>query len=60
MFAIYYTMNIVTSVGYGDMFPTNNVERACTMQIILLGDALSAFAFVMMLLLVLESDLKIL
>ena len=28
MFAIYYTMNIVTSVDYGDMFPTNNVEKA--------------------------------
>ena len=58
MFAIYYTMNIVTSVGYGDMFPTNDVERACTMVIILVGDALFAFAFGMMASLALESDSK--
>ena len=57
MLAIYYTMNIITA-GYGEMFPTNNIERICTMVIILLGDALFAFAFGMMASLALESDSK--
>ena len=58
MFGIYYTMNIVTSVGYGDMFPTTDIERLCTMFIILSGDALFAFAFGMMASLALETDFK--
>jgi hypothetical protein len=41
-------MNIVTSVGYGDMFGTTNTERIATMFIILIGDALFAVAFGMM------------
>jgi hypothetical protein len=41
-------MNIVTSVGYGDMFGTTNTERVTTMFIILTGDALFAVAFGMM------------
>ena len=51
-------MNIVTSVGYGDMFPTTGVERVCTMLIILSGDALFAFAFGMMASLALENNSK--
>jgi hypothetical protein len=41
-------MNIVTSVGYGDMFGTNDTERMMTALIILIGDALFAVAFGMM------------
>ena len=55
---MYFTMNIVTSVGYGDMFGTTNIERICTMFIILLGDALFAVAFGMMASLAMESDPK--
>lgn len=46
--SIYLTMNIVTSVGYGDMFGTTNTERITIMFIILVGDALFAVAFGMM------------
>jgi hypothetical protein len=38
-------MNIVTSVGYGDMFGTTDTERISTALIILNGDALFAVAF---------------
>jgi hypothetical protein len=38
-------MNIVTSVGYGDMFGTTDTERITTVLIILTGDALFAVAF---------------
>jgi hypothetical protein len=48
LYSIYFTMNIVTSVGYGDMFGTNDNERILTCGIILTGDALFAVAFGMM------------
>jgi hypothetical protein len=48
LYAIYFTMNIVTSVGYGDMIGTTDVERIMTCMIILTGDALFAVAFGMM------------
>jgi hypothetical protein len=48
LYSIYFTMNIVTSVGYGDMFGTNDNERVLTCAIILTGDALFAVAFGMM------------
>jgi hypothetical protein len=41
-------MNIVTSVGYGDMYGTNDTERILTCFIIMTGDALFAVAFGMM------------
>jgi hypothetical protein len=41
-------MDIVTSVGYGDMYGTNDTERLATCLIIILGDALFAVAFGMM------------
>jgi hypothetical protein len=48
LFSIYFTMNIVTSVGYGDMYGTTDTERITTCLIILTGDALFAVAFGMM------------
>lgn len=45
---MYFTMNIVTSVGYGDMHGTNDTERIATCLIIMTGDALFAVAFGMM------------
>jgi hypothetical protein len=48
LFSIYFTMNIVTSVGYGDMFGTSDNERIITCMIIITGDALFAVAFGMM------------
>ena len=45
---MYYTLNIVTSVGYGDLFATTDIERLLSMVIILLGDALIAVGFGMM------------
>ena len=57
IFAIYYTMMIVTA-GYGDLLPTNDIERIWTMILILLGDALFAFAFGMMASLALKLDPK--
>ena len=48
LYSIYFTMNIVTSVGYGDMFGTTDTERILTCVIILTGDALFAVAFGMM------------
>jgi hypothetical protein len=41
-------MNIVTSVGYGDMYGTTDTERITTCLIIITGDALFAVAFGMM------------
>ena len=38
-------MNIVSSVGYGDMFPMNDLERIYIIFMINLGDALFALAF---------------
>jgi CRP-like cAMP-binding protein len=46
--AIYFTMNIVSGVAYGDMFPTTDTERVATIIIILMGDALFASAFGLM------------
>jgi hypothetical protein len=48
LYSIYFTMNIVTSVGYGDMYGTTDTERVVTCLIILTGDALFAVAFGMM------------
>ena len=52
-------MNIVTSVGYGDMFGTNDTERIVTAVIILVGDALFAVAFGMMASLAANSESEI-
>lgn len=41
-------MNIITSVGYGDMYPTTNVERFATMAVILVGDCCFALVFGML------------
>ena len=46
--AAYFTINIVTSVGYGDMFGTTDTERIACCIIILTGDALFAVAFGML------------
>ena len=48
LYSIYFTMNIVTSVGYGDMFATTDLERVMTMLVILTGDALFAVGFGML------------
>eukprot|EP00357_Protocruzia_adherens_P001203 CAMPEP_0115029576 /NCGR_PEP_ID=MMETSP0216-20121206/37099_1 /TAXON_ID=223996 /ORGANISM="Protocruzia adherens, Strain Boccale" /LENGTH=919 /DNA_ID=CAMNT_0002406219 /DNA_START=122 /DNA_END=2880 /DNA_ORIENTATION=- len=48
LYAIYFVMNIVTSVGYGDMFGTTDLEKLTTIFIILIGDALFAVAFGML------------
>jgi hypothetical protein len=48
LFSIYFTMNVVTSVGYGDMYGTTDTERLITCLIIITGDALFAVAFGMM------------
>ena len=42
---MYFCMNIVSSVGYGDMFGTSDTERVVTCLIIITGDALFAIAF---------------
>ena len=42
----YYTiMNVVSTVGYGDMFPMTDVERMYIIFLINMGDALFAVAF---------------
>ena len=38
-------MNVVSSVGYGDMFPINSLEQMVIIFMINLGDALFAVAF---------------
>jgi len=48
LYSVYFTMNIVTSVGYGDMFGTTDTERVATSIIIMIGDALFAVAFGLM------------
>ena len=45
LMALYYVLNIVTSVGYGDMFPMTNTERLFTCFMINTGDALFAVIF---------------
>ena len=42
---MYLTMNIVATVGYGDMFPMTDVERLFVVFLINTGDALFAVAF---------------
>ena len=42
----YYTvLNVVTSVGYGDMYPVTNIERIFFILMINAGDVLFALAF---------------
>jgi len=42
----YYTvLNVVTSVGYGDMYPVTNIERVFFILMINAGDVLFALAF---------------
>ena len=45
LMAVYYVLNIVTGVGYGDMFPLTNNERLFTCLMINTGDALFAVIF---------------
>ncbi len=45
MFSMYLTMNIVATVGYGDMFTMTDVERLFVVFLINTGDALFAVAF---------------
>lgn len=48
LMSLYFTMNFVTSLGYGDMFACTDIERLSLCTIILVGDALFAIAFGMM------------
>ena len=42
----YYTvLNVVTSVGYGDMYPVTDFERCFFVLMITTGDLLFALAF---------------
>ena len=43
--SFYFVMNIVATVGYGDMFPMTDYERLFIVFMINLGDALFALAF---------------
>uniref|UniRef100_A0A7S1KDZ0 Cyclic nucleotide-binding domain-containing protein n=2 Tax=Vitrella brassicaformis TaxID=1169539 RepID=A0A7S1KDZ0_9ALVE len=43
--SFYYTMVIVTSVGYGDIIPQTDRERIVATTLIVVGDALFAVAF---------------
>lgn len=45
MFCYYTIMNVVSTVGYGDMFPMTDVERIFFIFLINSGDALFAVAF---------------
>ena len=45
MKTLYLVINIVSSVGYGDMFATNDLERMMVVFMINLGDCLFAVAF---------------
>lgn len=45
LFCYYTIMNVVSTVGYGDMFPMTDVERIFIILLINSGDALFAVAF---------------
>ena len=45
LLTIYFVMNIVSSVGYGDMYARNDLERIYIVFMMNLGDALFAVAF---------------
>ncbi len=45
LMTIYFVMNIVSSVGYGDMYARNDLERIFIVFMMNLGDALFAVAF---------------
>lgn len=45
LLSFYCVMNVVSSVGYGDMFPVNDLERLFFIFLINLADALFAAAF---------------
>ena len=49
-------MNIVTSVGYGDTFAVTDTERVLTMIMILVGDALIAIGFGILVSLAMSSE----
>ena len=45
LYSMYFALNVVTGVGYGDMYATTNTERITTCLLIIMGDALFAVAF---------------
>jgi hypothetical protein len=45
LFSIYSVINVVSSVGYGDFFAMNDVERMFIVFMINMADALFALAF---------------
>ena len=45
MLCYYTVLNVVTSVGYGDMYPVSNLERVFFILMINAGDVLFALAF---------------
>lgn len=48
LYTMYFIMNLVSTVGYGDMFGMTDTERAVICLIISIGDGLFAFAFGLM------------
>ena len=52
----YLVLNVVTSVGYGDMFPVNDAERIFFCLTITAGDVLFALAFGMITQITMQSD----
>lgn len=45
MLCFYTVINVVTSVGYGDMYPVTDIERIFFIVVINIGDVLFALAF---------------
>ena len=45
LLSYYAVLNVVTSVGYGDMYPITNLERVFFILMINTGDVLFALAF---------------
>jgi len=45
LLCFYTVINVVTSVGYGDMYPVTDVERIFFIVVINIGDVLFALAF---------------